>query len=521
MKKRMLSSLLILSLLLLLTVVPVFASSNTQLILSVPQHTVLLGTDMQITVYNQEFDTVTEGLTWKSSAPEVLSVDDSGKVTAHTVGGATVTATDSSGISGSAYLLAAEFSLSSPTNTPYVGQTLQISVTALPGWVENNPLAWSSSDERVATVDQNGLVTCHARGSVYINAFAPNGNAQAVILTVGSRIDFLSSGLSFPLVIPLNNFKTVLIRATDYEPDDLTVTADDPDVVSVSLSPVSNFFQLLIRAKAHGSTTVTVQGSEGDSLSFEVAVPSLTVSRDGSPYLPLFIGKGVQFDAKDHTGTPVEVTWSSEDPLIASVDEDGLVTGLNYGTTSIIATDSLGLQARSTVNVLPFEVTDRSGCNELQVGKTTLLGMNVAPGWEDRIRFSSSDPTVAQVNEQGEITGLKAGTALIEISTDISERPDIMCLVTVVDPFCAGTLNGSLQWRYDLKSGTLTLTGEIPDGYTVYTALYDRNGRMLEVIPLTAGGTARFEPGAQPDTIRLFLTDGGHSALCSMSEQTL
>ena len=55
-------------------------------------------------------------------------------------------------------------------------KTLQYYATVLPGNVDNDAVTWSSSDEEVATVDANGLVTVQDFGSAYIIATAADGS---------------------------------------------------------------------------------------------------------------------------------------------------------------------------------------------------------------------------------------------------------------------------------------------------------------------------------------------------------
>lgn len=65
-----------------------------------------------------------------------------------------------------------------------VGQTVQLSATIKPENAENKTLTWSSSNEQVATVDENGLVTAVSAGSTEITVTSANGKTDSIIVTV-------------------------------------------------------------------------------------------------------------------------------------------------------------------------------------------------------------------------------------------------------------------------------------------------------------------------------------------------
>ena len=63
------------------------------------------------------------------------------------------------------------------------GETLQLSAAVIPEWADDLSIAWSSGDERVATVE-NGLVTPWARAHAEIIATSVNGKYDVCRLTV-------------------------------------------------------------------------------------------------------------------------------------------------------------------------------------------------------------------------------------------------------------------------------------------------------------------------------------------------
>lgn len=124
----------------------------------------------------------------------------------------------------------------------------------------------------------------------------------------------------------------------------------------------------------------------------------------------------------DNTG----ITWSSSDETVASVIPfTGMVLALNEGTAVITATtDDGGFTASATVTV-DFPEIDVEGIN-LSVEKLTLYVDDVqgitaetipADATDKSIVWSSSDESVAVVDESGVVTAIKKGTATITAAT--------------------------------------------------------------------------------------------------------
>lgn len=74
--------------------------------------------------------------------------------------------------------------LSQKTATGNVGATKQITATIEPANADDKTVTWTSSNDSVATVDENGLITFVAEGTATITATTSNGLTATVTVTV-------------------------------------------------------------------------------------------------------------------------------------------------------------------------------------------------------------------------------------------------------------------------------------------------------------------------------------------------
>mgnify|MGYP002613915645 CR=1 FL=1 len=139
------------------------------------------GNSLQLTATVAPSNASNKTLAWESANPEIATVDTNGKVNALKQGSTliTVKSTDGSNISVSCTInvvkLVSEIILNETELILNEGATSQL--TAILSADANNPsLVWTSSNEDVATVSQDGLVTAISKGSAIITAKATDGS---------------------------------------------------------------------------------------------------------------------------------------------------------------------------------------------------------------------------------------------------------------------------------------------------------------------------------------------------------
>lgn len=135
--------------------------------------------------------------------------------------------------------------------------------------------------------------------------------------------------------------------------------------------------------------------------------------------------------------TNKELTWTSSDTSVATVGTNGNVKGIKAGTVTITATakDGSGKSDSCTITVNAVLVSNVTlpAIESVDVGASVKLTATVLPtnATNMELTWKSSDTSVAMVDANGNVTGVKAGTATITATAkDGSGQYDI-CAVTV------------------------------------------------------------------------------------------
>jgi len=129
-------------------------------------------------------------VTWTSSNPSVATVSSSGVVTAKTMGTTTITARTHNDLIATT-VVTVDIPCESITlnqtsiSVNKIGKTFNLVATALPTAITNPTFTWTSTDEKVAMVDSNGLVTITGFGDCIIKASYDGKEASC---TVASRL---------------------------------------------------------------------------------------------------------------------------------------------------------------------------------------------------------------------------------------------------------------------------------------------------------------------------------------------
>lgn len=156
------------------------------------------------------------------------------------------------------------------------------------------------------------------------------------------------------------------------------------------------------------------------------------------------------------------IDWSSSNILVAVVDDNGTVTAVDNGTATITAsaTDGSGVTAACKVEVKQL-VTSISLYNlALTEGQSQTLTATINPtnAYDRSLTWTSSDGSVAIVDQTGKVTAKSKGRAIINATANDGSGESASCSV-IVSSYC--------------PPGAVDLGMTTPDGYILYWATYN------------------------------------------------
>ena len=166
------------------------------------------------------------------------------------------------------------------------------------------------------------------------------------------------------------------------------------------------------------------------------------------------------------------VTWESSDPKIATVTSEGKVKGVKYGTATITCT-SVATSVKATCQVTVGKVIISMSEFSLKRSRETILIPILYPTdlADKSVTWESSDTSIATVNEEGRVKGIKAGTATITC-TSVATGLKGTCTVTVLSTSGARSMIGDDDELTGLKELESPAVAEPFD-------VYDQNGRKV------------------------------------------
>ena len=273
--------------------------------------------------------------------------------------------------------------------------------------------------------------------------------------------------------------KTVKLTVKGAGSNKITWSSDNKKIAKVSSKGV-------VKGVSAGETVVRAK-VKGRVLSCRVTVENPAIS---DKKLTLAVGQTHQLTMQ---GTKQNVVWKSGKPKVAQVDENGVVTAVSAGKATITA--KIGSKkwkcAVTVEKAAPPETPTISQTSVIlkKWGHTTLT----VSGTSEKVIWDSSNKAVAKVSDQGVVTAVGAGWAMI--TAKVGEQ-ELTCRVNVDGNLALN--KGELHMKVGGNPGDLriTCTNASLNNTVVYRA--------------DVGGVITFSPAAwQGLTLPLFITPIG------------
>ena len=447
-------------------------------------------------------------VSWSSSDEKIATVVD-GVVTGVAAGSATITATAGDKTATCAVTVSeavvpvTEISLDKEKLDMTEGDTQTLTATVKPDNATVKTVTWKSSDETIAKV-VDGVVTAVKAGSVVITATAGDKSATCEVF-VSKKVIPVTKVTITPSTLNLATGETVTLTVS-VEPEGAAYEVE----WSSSDETVATIVDGVVTAVGEGTATVTaVVGDDSATCVVTVETPIESITLDKTE---LEMVKGdteiLTVTINPETAKEVKVTWSSSDEKIATVDETGKVTAVGAGEATITAKAG-GKEATCKVTVkVPVEsITLDKTSLTLKEGATAVLVATVKPddATDKTVTWSSSDETIATVDNNGKVTGIKEGEATV---TAKAGDKTATCKVTVSNyVFTIDPTEVTVSGNGDAISVTVTCSGEYHLGeMSTWISEYD-------IVKDTHIFSIKFNPGTTTRTGEVNFVDAKGTVL--------
>ena len=297
---------------------------------------------------------------WMSSNPDIVRVDAAGRVTAVSAGETYVVATTPSGLSAAArvkvQVRGTVVQIVPGDLTVGVGATFPLQTHYLPEDTTDEVVGWKSDDPSVLSVNDSGVVHAVSVGTATISVQTRDG----LIGTTAIRVEAAAKDFQVnPTAITIERGDAHALEASFLNADgqiDSSVqhhvewSSSNPAVVTVADGQVT--------AVSSGTAYVTASADGFQSVcTVRVQTTVHAVSLDMQELYLLREQATEPFQLKA-TLTPADaddlkLTYTSDNPLVATVSANGMVTPTGgYGTAVITVASSSGAEATFTLSVV-------------------------------------------------------------------------------------------------------------------------------------------------------------------------
>ena len=469
-------------------------------------------------------DATDKTVTWSTSDESIAKVDYNGKVTAVREGSTTITAkagekSATCAVSVSKKVVdVTSVTLNKTELTLTEGDSETLTATVKPDDATDKTVTWTSSDASIASVDANGKVTAVKDGSATITAKAGEKTATCAV-TVSKNVVAVTSVTLNKTELTLTEGDSETLAAT-VKPDDATDRTVTWSTSDATVATVDNNGK--VTAVKEGSATITAMaGEESATCAVSISKKVIEVASVTLNKTELILTEGdsetLTATVKPDDATNKTVTWSTSDESIAKVDNNGKVTAVKEGTATIIAragakSATCALSVRRKV----IEVTSLT-LNKAELtlteGDSETLTATVKPddATDKTVTWSTSDATIATVDNNGKVTAVKAGSATITAKAGEKSATCALSVSRKVIEVTSVTLNKAELTLTEGDSETLSATVK-PDDATDKTVMWSSSDASVASVDANGKVTALKEGKAT-----ITAKAGEKSATCAVN----
>ncbi len=218
----------------------------------------------------------------------------------------------------------------------------QLEVNVLPLQAENRGLIFSMDDENIATVDASGKVVAKFYGETYINVMSAEDNLKKDrrrVLVTDDAVHKIEIAKDHPTDMYEANTEqlAVVIYPREAKEGRVKWTTSNPEILAISETGI-------IKARGYGEATITATSVENEEIFDSVtikchsAIDGIKTESGVSRVETALETARFPKITKSPLEADVTIAYTSDDPDVAKVDENGLITFLKAGKVTITAT---------------------------------------------------------------------------------------------------------------------------------------------------------------------------------------
>lgn len=317
----------------------------------------------------------------------------------------------------------------------HVNEIVGLKVRFTPTYVTDNSVIWSSSDETIATVTQNGVVTALKEGTVQITGTSANGNKDTITIIVeppvvtSIKIYLFSKTIKVGQII---NLDSLTVSPSNVDLTKLIYTSSDENVATID-----NYAN--IKGIGEGTATLRVSSPNGnifDEVTIKVVnVEATTINISSN--LSINIGDSFQLEPEilPLNTTNKTLKYTSTNELIATIDEKGKISTHNVGVTIVTITCGT-IKKEVSVSVLPIEATSIKidlAILEMNMNESKTLNVSIAPEnvTYPNVIWKSNDNSICTVYN-GVVKALNPGYTIVEATLENGVSAQALVIVNKV-----------------------------------------------------------------------------------------
>ena len=342
-----------------------------------------------------------------------------------------------------------------------IGMTKTLTAIVSPSNASQEVL-YSSSNSAVAevqTVGLQGIITAKAVGTARITVSAGKGAGMKTD-TFLVKVDNPITGLNF--AITTDTIPMQINSELDVQAVATPANADNINTLQWSIVPIAPATPGLVTIASNSGLTVKIQSAATPGIARltvtstngvtanrvikvldPIHVTAMTIDKDT---VSLPVGKKDTLTARILPAEALnkKVTWTSTNPSFAAVerltDTTAVVTGKTVGVAMIVGEtedgnfkDTCYIYVRNAVELKAIKLDKQKIRLKLNTTDTLAVAFSPANASDQRVKFLSADTSIATVDANGVIKGLKTGTVYVSVTSLEGGFKD-SCEVTVYDP---------------------------------------------------------------------------------------